>query len=557
MEHTGNNLAVLHRRILSLWFPRLEAERLARADPLLAGQTLVVIGDRRGTLRLTSLGAAAEAAGLRPGMTLADAATICPSLVTRPEMPSHTATFLGALARWAGRFSPWVVVAEDGLLLDVTGCARLFGGEAGLVAEAGAGAAGLGLTLRHGLADTVGAAWAVARFTEVSVTEGGGFAGDAIDQEARATRSRAERRGGQPVPARGATNREPMTFGRIVAPGDSFAALARLPVAALRIAPETIAGLQAVGLGRIGEAALVPRAQLSRRFGREVLRRLDQALGRAPEPLAAASAPPVLALRLTFPDPIGRTDDILAGLDRLLPTLCARLATAGLGARRVRLTLTRTSGGAVVREAGLARPVNRPERIRPLLALQLDTVDAGFGIDRMRLEATETEVLPAPRQGRRSAAGRDETEAEGEAGLAELVGRLGARLGVEAVVRLHPAESHIPEKAATEMMAVFSPAGPCWPVPPTPRPLLLFPPEPLTSGDAAVPPRAFTWRRQAWRTTVAFGPERIAAEWWLDDPAWRSSPRDYWRVETGDGTRLWLYIARGTPAGWFVQGIFA
>jgi protein ImuB len=212
----------------------------------------------------------------------------------------------------------------------------------------------------------------------------------------------------------------------------------------------------------------------------------------------------------------------------------------------VRLTLIRTDGRAERREVGLARPADRPEAIRPLLALRLGEIDAGFGIERMRLEATEAEPLAPGRQ----------SEAEA---FADLLGRLGARLGVEAVIRLHPADSHIPEKSATAMAAAFSAPAAHWPPPAAPRPILIFPPEPIAPEDDAVPPAAFVWRRRSRRRAAAFGPERIAPEWWLDDPAWRSGARDYWRIETEEGERLWLFAAQGgeLPAGWFAQGVFA
>ena len=249
---------------------------------------------------------------------------------------------------------------------------------------------------------------------------------------------------------------------------------------------------------------------------------------------------------MTFPEPMGLEADVLAGIDRLLPPLAARLQAAGLGARRVRLTLVTADGRAERREVGLARPADRPEAIRPLLALRLGEIDAGFGIERMRLEAVAAEPMPAG------------TPTEGQA-FADLLGRLGARLGVEAVARLHPADSHIPEKGAIEMAAAFSAPATGWPPPAAPRPVLIFPPEPVTPEGGGAPPGVFVWRRRRRRAAAAFGPERIAPEWWLDDPAWRSGARDYWRVETEEGERLWLFAAEGgaLSPGWFAQGIFA
>ena len=198
---------------------------------------------------------------------------------------------------------------------------------------------------------------------------------------------------------------------------------------------------------------------------------------------------------------------------------------------------------------GLARPACRPEAIRPLLALRLGEIDAGFGIERLRLEAVAVE--PAAQRAPAGGGARQ--------GFADLLGRLGARLGCEAVVRLHPADSHIPEKGASEMAAAFSAPAAHWPPPAAPRPILIFPPEPIAPEDAGVPPAAFVWRRRRRRRAAAFGPERIAPEWWLDDPAWRSGARDYWRVETEEGERLWLFAAQGgeMPGGWFAQGVFA
>nr|MBA3325106.1 DNA polymerase Y family protein [Paracoccaceae bacterium] len=238
----------------------------------------------------------------------------------------------------------------------------------------------------------------------------------------------------------------------------------------------------------------------------------------------------------------------------------------GLGARRVRLTLVRVDRGAHAIEARLARAADTPEAIRPLLALKTGEIEASFGIEALRLEALDVEPLAASQHRGQLAVSEAANRIHGRRGpatdaeaLADLIGRLGARLGLEALTRLHPADSHIPEKAATLMAAAFSAPAASWPAPSAPRPVLIFPPEPVQPQDDATPPQVFVWRRRPRRRRAAFGPERIAPEWWLDDPAWRSGPRDYWRVETEEGDRLWLYSTHGleTPGGWFAQGVFA
>jgi protein ImuB len=548
------------RRILSLWFPRLAAERVLRTEGPALPVPLAVVEDRNGAQVLASLTAEAQAAGLSPGMGLRDATAICPALLTRPAHPQAEAAFLRALRRWAGKFSPWVAEEPpDGLVIDITGCAHLFGGEAALLAEAEADCTRLGLTMRAGLADTPGAAWALAR--HAGSTPAPPRTGDAIVADARATRSRAaRRRGSGPPPPEGPAT-TPLPQGVVATPGHLRQALGGLPVAALRLPPDTVADLARLGLRRIDDLAALPRAALSRRFGLHVRRRLDQALGLDPEPISPARDDLHFAARLTLPDPIGLLDDVQAGVDRILPVLCARLAGQGRGARRLRIEAFRCDGRVERFEVGFARPAATPPMMRDLIALKLPALDAGPGIDRLRIEATQTEPLhqgrhPGPRLDGGVAAG-PRTAA---LALEDLIGRLGARLGMEAVTRLHPADTHIPEKSAQVLTAAWSaPAHPPWPAPRAPRPLVIFRPEPVDAPASPALPDRFRWRRRDLAVAQATGPERLAPEWWLDDPAWRSGARDYWRVQTAQGIRLWLFYAHGAEisGGWFCQGAFA
>lgn len=543
------------RRILFLWFPRLAAERAVRAARGALGGPLAVVEERGNSQLVAALDATAEAAGLWVGQPLRDAHALCPGLATRPRDPAGEVAFLAALRRWAGKFSPWVAeVPTNALALDLTGCAHLFGGEAALLAQAEADCAAMGLSLQAGLADTLGAAWALARFAGQAA--GSDRTGDAIDQEARATRSRAGKR--RHWTKGGAAPVSPVGEGggpRIAPPGKTYGALTPLPVAALRLEPEVVAQLNRLGLRRIGDLLGQPRAGLARRFGKGLVLRLDQAMGSAPEPVSPALPPQRFAVRLTLPDPIGLRDDLLAGIDRMLPRLCARLAAAGQGVRQIRLEAHRTDRAAEVVTVVLARPALEPARIRPLLELKLDGIDAGFGIDMLRIEATRTEPL-YPRQQAGGAAG----ERPGDpSALDDLLGRLGARLGMEAITRRHPAASHIPEKTAQVLAAAWSVPARGWPAPVAPRPLLLWPPEPVMAPEAPDLPAGFRWRGRDWAAVAARGPERIAPEWWLDEAAWRSGVRDYWTVTTGQGARLWLFYAHGAALspGWFCQGSFA
>ncbi|MEM9708297.1 MAG: DUF6504 family protein [Pseudomonadota bacterium] len=550
-----------HRRILSLWFPRLGAERYLRLDRGLSDAPLAVAGERQNAQILLSLSAAAEAAGLKPGQPLRDAQAMCPDLRTRPENKEAEAAFLAVLRRWAGKFSPWVSEeAPEGLVIDLTGCAHLFGGEERLLEEVEADCADLGLSVRAGIADTAGAAWALARYAGRGGGNGG-RSGDDIDQEARATRARAARRRhwerGGPAPAIPPVKARAH---RIALPGQTRRAIGALPVAALRLDDDAVTDLLRLGLRRIDELAGQPRAGLARRFGAALVRRLDQALGVEPEPISPAKPPDHFAVRLTLPDPIGLEEDMRAAMDRLLPALAERLRTKGRGARVVRLEAHRADHGVAVIEVALARPSAEPDRIRPLLDLKISDIDAGFGIDRIRLIAPVTEPVHAHQhRGHFEAAKDGAARMAGTAPLDDLIGKIGARVGVDAITRLHPADSHIPEKTAKRMPALYSDPVSDWPDPPGPRPVLLWRPELVAAPAIPALPERFRWRRRDLGVVAATGPERIAPEWWLDEPDWRTGLRDYWRVTTDAGEILWLYFAHGAAlsSGWFCQGRFA
>ncbi|MEM6587560.1 MAG: DNA polymerase Y family protein [Pseudomonadota bacterium] len=549
------------RRILSVWFPRLGAERLLRRAPPVGDAPFAVVRETGQMQVISSVSEAAQAAGVHVGQPLRDAHAMCGPLVTRLQNPQAEAAFLRSLTRWAGRFSPWVAAEEpDVLLLDISGCAHLFGGEAALVEEMVSAAARLGLTARCGLADTVGAAWALARFSGVKA--GSTRSGDAIDQEARATRSRAakrrhwERGGAAPaLMVKGAAG-----LPCIAAPGKAYTALSPLPVAALRLSPEVVADLGRVGLRTVGDLLGQPRAPLARRYGKELILRLDQAMGSAAEPLSPTAPSQHFATRLTLPDPIGLREDVEAGLDRLLSRLCHMLVGKARSARRVRLEAWRVDHTMQWIEAGLARPADTPDRIRPLLIHRLDEIDAGFGIEMLRLEAVQTEETNTRHTtGHLEAANTAKARHEQGTAVEDLMGRIGGRLGMEALTRRHPVESHIPEKTSKLMAAAWSDPAEHWPAAPTPRPLLLWSPEPVHAPDNPHPASQFRWRGRMHELAEARGPERVSPEWWLDDPDWRSGVRDYWQVVTQGGERLWLFYAHGAAknAGWFCHGRFA
>jgi protein ImuB len=513
-------------RIVSVWLPQLPIERLKRERaaagvPQPDDRPFALVGSDARGLRLTAVNAASVRDGLVPDLGLADARAICPHLLTAPAAPDKDADTLLALARWASRYSPTLNTdGDDGLWLDVTGVTHLFGSERALLADLAKRLARADLTARIGLADTLGAAHALARFAQRSAC--------------------------------------------IVPPGKTKAALSSLPIESLRLEPETTHLLRRLGLKRIGQLYDVPRASLEQRFhakdaAEAVLLRLDQALGRGEEKRVALLPMPDFARRLPFAEPLVTHDGIMAGLDHLATEFCRTLERAGYGARRVALWAARTNGSTAVIEAGLSAPSRAPAHLVHLLKDKVETIDMGFGVDLMALAALATEPLHA--------AQTSLTETDGTVPPEILIDALANRLGTSAVRRLFPRASHRPERAQV-FRSAFGPL-PAWddemPDKPPRPPLLLAKPEPLTvlAEIPEGPPARFTWRRVTRRVIKAEGPERIAPEWWRALISLsKARPRDYYRIEDEDGCRYWVFrqglYQNGTdePPLWFLHGVF-
>jgi protein ImuB len=482
---------------------------------------LAVVAKIKSALRLVALDETAERRGLSPGQALADARAMIPSLKTIDEDKAGDQALLAAIADWAERYTPLVALAPpNGLMLDITGAAHLFGGEEALRADLADRLQVQGFLARAAIADTPGTAAAVASFGEPAVVPAGA---------------------GQTV-------------------------LAPLPLAALRLDHETVFSLERVGLKRIGQIIDAPRAPLAARFGRALLRRLDQALGVEEEAINPRRPIPALIAERRFAEPIALEEDIAAILASLAEALATKLEARGEGGRVFELALFRVDGAVSRTEVGTSRPLRSPKLVRELFREKFaglaEDIDTGFGFDMVRLAILAT--APAdPSQ-------IDLTgDSAGEADLDQLIDRIGARLGPERVGRIVAEDNHVPERASrvsnnreqrTKNGNLSSAIPPLSAV--ISRPLRLFEkPEPV-EAIAEVPdgpPVRFRWRRAVYHVARAEGPERIAAEWWRDGND--ELTRDYFRVEDPSGHRFWLFreglFGRETAAPrWYLHGVF-
>ena len=502
------------KRVLSVWFPRLPLDRFRRRNDPRIGGAFAIIARFGNAWRLTHPNDVAIGTGLTPGLPVADARSICPDLLTEPGDPTREAELLRALRRWADRLSPRVALdPPDGLLLDITGCAHLFGGETGMAAHARQGFHDLQIETRMGIADTGKAAWALARYG-------------------------SDRVGTAP-------------------PGGTLECLRPLPVAALGLPTDVVADLRRTGVRTIGQLRAIRSSELLRRFGPEPAQGLDRALGHVPDPITPQVADPVYAACMTLPDPIGLIDDLVRVLERLGDSVCGRLQAVRKGARRYHLTIRCVDTGNHLRTVGFAEPVHDTAALLQQFRHALETLTVEFGADRFRLVADDVEPVQS-RQRRFD--GFDRGNRGGQSGddgvdVAEIVSTLGNRLGFDRIRQWLPGDSHLPEREFTSVEAVQCARLPVWKRSPRRRPIRLYTnPECLRMLEPGRPPRTFEWRRRQYEIASAEGPERLASEWWREGVR---PPRDYWRIQTTTGLRLWLLTYPGPRrSDWYVAGRF-
>jgi protein ImuB len=536
------------RRILSLWLPRLPIDRIERqlvrniavqAETLdllplpFAGEVkqvfpAIVVAKQNNALQIFALNDAAAHFGLAVGLPLANARAICPQVAVYDADEAADAAALNALAEWCDRFTPLVALdPPHGLLLDITGCAHLFGGEAAMMQLVCAVLTAQGFMVSGAIAGTAVCARTLTRHVH----------------------------------------------GRIVREGEEREAVRPLPVSALGADTAVITGLRRAGLKTIGDVADRTRHEITARFGAGFTALLEQALGESDAPISPRKPVPDYIVEKRFAEPVATEAVISATLSGLAGMLVTAMARQGKGARRLEARFFRTDGAVRTITVDTGQAVTRNEVIDRLFRERLealsDPLDPGFGFDLVRLTASRTEIV-VQQQRDLDANVHDNDE------VTALIDRIAARIGGKRVTVHLPQDTHIPERAVLAAPAQYhltAAAQAVWPArsvdePPL-RPLRLFERPEQIKVVAQVPdgpPALFVWRRATHAVIRVEGPERVAMEWWRSQGAMLT--RDYFRVEDEEGLRFWLYRdglfdevackeGKAVPPNWFMHGLFA
>lgn len=472
-------------------------------------------------MRLVALNREAVECGLAIGTSLADARAIVPDLSVHNHDPQADAELLDRIADGCMRYTPMVAVEPpDGIVLDITGSAHLRGGE---------------VRLEAGVAEWLGAQQIEARLAR-------GFSAEAAHALARFHRGTAT---------------------------DEMAAIRALPVAALKLDPESELGLRRAGLKTIGDVADRPHKIVAARFGQASIYRLERLLGTSTRPLVSRIPTPLPSFRRRFAEPIASKDYAMGVLHELLGEAKASLARDELGGRAFEARFSRVDGRVQFMCVETGRPTRDPQAIARLFDERLDgladPLDPGFGFDEIALTVLRTEPLKPEQDDIKK-------ETTGDNSFAETLDTLAVRLGRNRLLRFRPRDTHAPEKGQIAVPAIDAPRPFAWPQaqfgePPS-RPLQLFNPPQRIAVIAEIPdgpPKRFRWHRELRDVVLYEGPERIASEWWDNpgDPLGRDSlTRDYYRVEDTSGRRYWvfrhgLYDRETADPNWYLHGLFA
>lgn len=493
---------------MAIWFRHLLTDGSALRQPGLKELPFVLAMPVKNRMVITASSPLAEQQGAFTGMAVADARAAVPELVAIDDTPGKAAKLLRLLGLWCIRYTPIVAIdLPEGLILDISGCAHLWNDERGYLKEIIIKLRNAGFDARGAIADTPGAAWAVARFAKTSP---------------------------------------------IVPSGNQSQVIAGLPPAALRLESEVLERLQKLGFRTIGPLLSMPDPTLRRRFGTTLLTRLDQALGKANEILVPIVPPVPYVERLPCMEPVRTKVAIEIAIESLLSALCLRLQAERKGLRKAVLKCIRIDGRTV--QAGITtnRGSHSVSHLSKLFELQVAKIEPALGIELFILEVSKVEDMKTVQEQiwavDRGLADR---------ALAELLDRVAGKIGLEAIQRYLPAEHYWPERSVKVATSLTEEPQTAWPE--QMRPIRLLNNPEAIEVMALVPdnpPKTFIYKGKRHHIIKADGPERIGREWWRDG----GQHRDYFVVEDSEGQRYWVFRSGhydGGDARWYLHGYFA
>lgn len=482
---------------------------MVRREPGLKAIPFVLALPSRGRMVITEVSKVAKAKGLYAGMIVADAKVVCPEVKVVDDKIDLAEKLLNNLSIWFIKYTPVVAVdLPEGLILDVSGCTHLWGSEEAYLKDIINKLKSLGYHVRIAIADTVGTAWAVCRYGKEKA---------------------------------------------IIKSNEQAQALMRLPPEALRIENCISERLHKLGLHTISSFINMQRSALRRRFGEQLLLRLDQALGNKAEIIKPVIPVEPYHEHLPCLEPIQTATGIEIALQQLLEKLCTRFKKEGKGLRFAILKCYRVDNNVQQIQIRTNHPSNNTKHLFKLFETKIVGIEPALGIEVFTLDASKIEDIQASQETFWTMNSSLECRE-----VAELIDNLENNFGSNIIHRYLTAERHLPEHSIKLAASLKEKPTTAWRADKLRPTYLLKQPQRIevTAPIPDYPPMNFRYNGKLYTVIKADACERIESEWWLD----KGLHRDYYAVQTEEGKCYWLfrlghYNDNNKPL-WFIHGFF-
>ena len=521
---------------ICLWFPYLSVEISFKQHAKFKKNAFAITSQKRNKQILCSINPIGELLGLKLGMSLSEAHILCENLITEQYNYQKKKSFMLNQAKWCGQFTPRISIEKENvLMLNLKGCTHLFGNTANIMKKIQNYFKKINISILLNSGENITATKALTKYNLNKVIT---KKHDIINNH---------------------SNGISVNSNKKIQNNINF--LKKIPIDALELDTSEKEELKYLGIETAYQLHSIPHKDLLMRFGPKLVEKLKIIIGAHPDQTIYLKPESTFSRSINLPEPISLTSDIIKLFKKLIKSICTDLKNINKGARILNFQISRTDHTKQLIQIKTSKLTSKPEMFMMLFEQKINQIQVGFGIDFMRIFMDQVESLFSIQDNLKiNNIQKNNTihQILKKDVYKNLISKLSNKIGFDSLIHLHPSESHIPENNARRVSAIYCTPKLFWPISLYERPLLIFKPEQIKIVKYRDFPKLFIWRKKQYNIIVKFGPERISAEWWLDNPQWRTGLRDYWKIETKCGSRLWLFEAKGAElsGGWYIHGNF-
>ncbi len=526
----------INNDFICLWFPYLLVEISFRKHVKFKTAAFAITSQKGNKQILCSINPIGELLGLKLGMSLSEAHILCENLITEQYSYQKKEAFMLNQAKWCGQLTPRISIEkENTLILNLKGCTHLFGNITDVIEKIQSHFKKINISILFNSGTNITTTRALTKFNINECTRKKYSIIDSCSDSININSSEKIQ--------------------------NNLNFLKKIPIEALELDPSEKKELKYLGIETVYHLHNIPHKDLLIRFGPKLVKTLKKFNNVNHEPMVYLKPENIFSRSISLPEPINLITDVIKLFEKLTKAICNYLKNMNKGTRTLIFQITRTDHTKQLIQIKTSEITAKPEKFIMLFTLKVNQIEVGFGIDFIRVSAQKVENLFSIQESLQiNSIRKDNTihQILKKEKYKNLISRLSNKIGFDSLIHLHPSESHIPENNVQKVSAVYCGPKLYWPIPLYERPLLIFKPEKIKIIEYENFLKLFIWRGKQYNINAKFGPERLAAEWWLDSPQWRTGLRDYWKIETTCGIRLWLFEAKGAElkGGWYIHGNF-